>query len=139
MTVHAFLPGYNGIRGLQYLPFNRFSGPTLGSNPDEGYRNVPDSSEPPPNVWGDKLFLVKFQVGLGEMPPSNMMLYDRKRSFQVFMLPQDNTELFSAFFREMTGPRGGHGGLKMYRWARRTGNWQFSVCLDREPLTDTKW
>ena len=117
---------------------NRFSGPALVTNP-ERLHFTPDRSTPPPNVWGDKVFLVKIQVGLGDTPPSNMMLYDRKRSFQVFMRPDDDSERFSAFYREMTGPRGGHGGLKMYRWARRTGDWELSICLDREPLMDTKW
>ena len=135
MTVRASLPGLEAVEG-SYL--NRLSGPSLASDlAQQTY--APDTSKPSLNVWGNKLFLVKIQIGLDVMPPSNMLLYDRKRSFKVFMVPQDDTARFSAFFLEMTGPRGGHEGLKMYRWARRTGDWEFSICLDRAPSADTKW
>ena len=117
---------------------NRLSGPTMGSVVGRN-RTTLDASRPPPNVWGDKPFLMKLQVALGHTPPSNMVLYDRKRSFEVYLLSQDNPPLFAAFLNEMTGPRGGYEGLKMYRWARRTGDWQFSVCLDRTPPNDAKW
>ena len=41
---------------------------------------------------------------------------------------------------EMAGPRGGYQGLKMYRWARRTSEWELNICLDRvPPQTDTNW
>ena len=124
------------MQGVQGRFFNRFSGP---SAEDSKWLDFNGPSSSPPNVWGDKLFILKIQVGMGSQTPSNMMLYDRKQSFRVFMVPEDDTERFSAFLREMTRPRGGHGGLKMYRWARRTGDWEFSVCLDRAPLVDTKW
>lgn len=94
----------------------------------------------PPNTAGERLFLVKFQVGMGGgAEPGQMMLYDRKRTFQFFFHRQDDRALFGEFYKEMCGPRGGHGGLKMYRWAKRTGDWELSVCLDRAPTTDTKW
>ena len=96
----------------------------------------------PANAAGERLFLVKFQVGMGGGgggEPGQMMLYDRKRTFQFFFHRQDDRKLFGEFYREMCGPRGGHGGLKMYRWAKRTGDWELSVCLDRAPTTDTKW
>ena len=93
----------------------------------------------PPDVWGDRLFLIKFQIGLGSAVPPYMMMYDRKRSFQVFTVPQDGAAPFAELLADMRGPRGGYGGIKMYRWARRTGDWEFSVCVDREPQTDTKW
>lgn len=93
----------------------------------------------PPNIWGDKLFLLKFQTSLTQGVPPYMMIYDMKRSFQVFFVPEDDPALFTELMREMTGPRGGYGGVKMYRWAKRTGDWQFEVCVDREPKTVTKW
>ena len=99
----------------------------------------PSDSEAPPNDHGDNLFLIKMQVGVGAASPQHMMLYDRKRSFQLWWFRAQDPATFGEFCAEMVGPRGGYGGLKMYRWAKRTGDWEFSICLDREPLTDTKW
>ncbi|KAI0704233.1 hypothetical protein C8T65DRAFT_830856 [Cerioporus squamosus] len=101
-------------------------------------RKITDSESAPPNVWGDRVFMIKLQVGLGSETPGHMMIYDRKRSFQGFMLREDNPA-FDEFYMEMLGPRGGFQGMKMYRWAKRTGDWELTVCLDRQPQLDTKW
>ncbi|KAI0767661.1 hypothetical protein C8Q74DRAFT_1204367 [Fomes fomentarius] len=93
----------------------------------------------PPNVWGDKLFLIKIQIGLGEELPAHMMAYDMKRSFQVFLAHEDDPALFMDMHAEMVGPRGGYSGIKMYRWAKRTGDWELNICLDRELKTEIKW
>ena len=119
---------------------NRFSGPgdTMDALMKRTY--VPGVSDkvPPVNIWGNKLFLVKIQPTMSGSP-THMMLYDRKRSFQVFFVREDDTVNFAAFLEEVRGPRAEMKGLKMYRWARRTGDWEFSVCLDRAPAVDTKW
>ncbi|KAH9925057.1 uncharacterized protein BXZ73DRAFT_50096 [Epithele typhae] len=103
--------------------------------PQKRTRNL---SSVPPNAWGEKPFVVKFQAGMQHMP-MHLMMYDRKRSFQVFFVQQDDPTLFAEFLAEVRRPRGGHEGLKMYRWARRTGDWTFNVCLDRAPTTGTQW
>lgn len=100
-----------------------------------------DLNEPPPNVWGERAFIVKLQLSLvSDAPQPHMMAYDRKRSFQVFLHSEDNPDEFLAVMLEMAGPHGGYQGLKMYRWARRTSEWELSICLDRvPPQTDTNW
>ncbi|KAI0752538.1 hypothetical protein C8Q80DRAFT_1117939 [Daedaleopsis nitida] len=132
-TVRHTLPG---LEDMFLATVNKFSA-SLKDTP------ILDPSEhantPPPNVWGDKLFLVKIQIGLNPAAPRYMMLYDMKRSFQVFLCPAENPLLFENLHAEMTGPRGGYGGIKMYRWAKRTGDWQFDICVDRDPQTDIKW
>ena len=107
----------------------------------ESRQHRADGTTAPVNVWGDKLFLVKFQAGMGPAGyrPQHIMLYDRKRSFQLFFHRAGDPALFEDFHGEMCGPRGGHGGLKMYRYAKRTGDWELSVCLDRAPTADVKW
>ncbi len=93
----------------------------------------------PPSVWGDKLFLVKIQISLGEELPVHTMVYDMKRSFQVFLARKDDPALFMDMHAEMLGPRGGYGGIKMYRWAKTAADWQLNICLDREPRKEIKW
>ncbi|KAI0767664.1 hypothetical protein C8Q74DRAFT_970140 [Fomes fomentarius] len=92
---------------------------------------------PPPNVHGERTFLIKIQTPMNPRNPG-FMIYDRHKSFgSVFFCQQDNPELYREFLVETRGPRGGYGGHKMYRWARRTGDFELSVCLDKAPETGT--
>ena len=94
----------------------------------------------PPNGCGDRPFLVKLQLEVPGAPPQSMMVYDRKRSLGlVYVHRRDDDALFTRLVEEMRGPRGGYGGLKMYRWARRSGEWELSVCVDRQPTSGTEW
>ncbi|RDX40254.1 hypothetical protein OH76DRAFT_1413095 [Lentinus brumalis] len=133
------LPVHNGLQGMDNIymtTVNRFHNDFDAAS---RARKI-DPNVVPPNVWGDRVFIVKLQVGVvpGQYP--YMMIYDRKRSFEVFLRSEEDVELFATFVGEMRGERGGHGGIKMYRWARRTGDWELSVCLDRvPPPTDTNW
>ncbi|KAI0752552.1 hypothetical protein C8Q80DRAFT_460968 [Daedaleopsis nitida] len=132
-TFRRTLPGPGDQRGTI---FNRFGGdPVTTLFHDPRYL----AETPPPDVWGDKVFLVKMQVPLVAGPPGNMLLYDIKRSFHVYIIRADNPAVFAELYAEMTGPRGGHRGLKMYRWAKRTGDWQLEICVDREPNVEVKW
>ena len=127
------------MEGGHMALLNKFSSGAMGFQERASQTYQPSDSEAPPNDHGDNLFLIKMQVGLGAAPPQHMMLYDRKRSFQLWWFRAQDPATFDEFYAEMDGPRGGYGGLKMYRWAKRTGDWELSICLDREPLTDTKW
>lgn len=92
---------------------------------------------PPPNVHGERTFLIKIQTPMNPRYPA-FLIYDRQKSFQsVFFCQQDNPELYREFLVETRGPRGRYDGNKMYRWARRTGEFELSVCLDRAPETGT--
>ena len=46
-------------------------------------------------------------------------------------------EVFDKVADEMS--RTGFLGAKMFRWAKRTGEWEMSVCLDREPKENVQW
>ncbi|KAI0372563.1 hypothetical protein BV20DRAFT_964170 [Pilatotrama ljubarskyi] len=117
----------------QYTDLTRMKG-------DSGSMTVGDPNKPFPNTHGDKPFLVKLQVGLGGPGLTGIMVYDRQRSFnQVYVTHWDNPVAFEELVEEMEGPRGGFGGLKMYRWAKRTGDWELSICVDRQPQTDVRW
>ncbi|TFK85917.1 hypothetical protein K466DRAFT_525107 [Polyporus arcularius HHB13444] len=93
----------------------------------------------PPNIHGEKTFLVKVQAPHG-VPQQAFMIYDRRKSFRsVFFWREDAASVYDDCIAEITGPRIAFGGRKMYRWAKRTGDFELSVCLDREPNTDIRW
>ncbi|KAI0689810.1 hypothetical protein C8T65DRAFT_721316 [Cerioporus squamosus] len=93
---------------------------------------------PIPSIPGLDPKQMKYMSNMNKSGWAYMTIYDRKRSFQGFMLRKDNPA-FDEFYMEMLGPRGGFEGMKMYRWAKRTGDWELTVCLDRQPQLDTKW
>lgn len=41
---------------------------------------------PPLNIHGDKVFMVKLQAPMGGSMPDNILIYDRQRSFQVYLM-----------------------------------------------------
>ncbi|KAJ3542898.1 hypothetical protein NM688_g5924 [Phlebia brevispora] len=93
---------------------------------------------PPDNIHENNPFLIKLQIG-GIKDIGNFLIYDRQRSFQVNFIQTANREVFQKLKDEAEGPRGGPLGLKMYRWAKRTGDFELSVCLDRAPQEEIKW
>jgi len=93
-----------------------------------------DPNAPPPNVHGDKVFLVKFQISLSQFGSNaSMLLYDRQKSFQVYWKKAEDPRIFAE------GEKAMGDKLKIYRWARRVGDYQLSVCFDRTPETDPVW
>ncbi|KAF8075304.1 hypothetical protein FPV67DRAFT_1605748 [Lyophyllum atratum] len=64
---------------------------------------------------------------------TSMLLYDRQRSFQVYWQRGEGEGVFGEGERAM-GDR-----MKIYRWARRVGDYHLSVCFDRAPETDPVW
>lgn len=99
---------------------------------------IPTSS-PPPNVHGDKVFMIKVQAGM-DKTTTTILIYDRHRSFkEVYFVEADDPATHAAVLAEIKGPRGGYDELKMYRWAKRTGDNLLSVCLDRAPTSPILW
>ncbi|KAL6304709.1 hypothetical protein BKA93DRAFT_732547 [Sparassis latifolia] len=123
------MPGFEGH--YSYI-FNRF-------NFNNKYTGLRTNHEryPPPNAHGAKAFLVKLQIGLANRDA--YMIYDRQRTLESFFRQDRDLVLFAEIRREMDGPRGGHAGFKMYRWAKRVSDWELSICLDKEPQADVKW
>ena len=136
ITFQTSFPGVDSTKSRYMTNINKFSSDLSGRSTMT--RELKDTDPAPPDVWGDKVFMIKFQVPATFGEPDHIMIYDRKRSFRVFVLRKNNPA-FGDFYAEMLSPRGGFQGLKMYRWAKRTGEWGLSVCLDRQPQTDTQW
>ncbi len=123
------MPQYEG--GVAVI-VNRFN----SARPEEP--RGPNDTSVPSNIHGDKVFLIKIQIG-GMGGEGNLLIYDRQRSMQVYFIQSMDREVFKKFREEIEGPRGGYNGLKMFRWAKRFGDFQLSVCLDRAPQEEVKW
>ncbi|KZT04914.1 uncharacterized protein LAESUDRAFT_760660 [Laetiporus sulphureus 93-53] len=101
----------------------------------------PNPDEPQLNIHGDKLFLVKLQnqQSSGPMASETILIYDRRQSLVAYFVKGKASEVYDEIRKEIQGPRGGYQGLKTYRWAKRVGDWELSICLDREPQTEIRW
>lgn len=87
------------------------------------------------NIHGTRPFLVKIQRPLSP-GGQEMLIYDRQKSIQAFMLQVDNPDAYSLAMDEM---KTGYMGIKIYRWAKRIGERQLSICFDKAPATDPDW
>ncbi|KAG6891133.1 hypothetical protein C0992_010428 [Termitomyces sp. T32_za158] len=93
-----------------------------------------DQNTPPQNIHGEKAFLIKLQISLSQSGmDSSMLIYDRQKSFQVNWLKSQDAKVYQEGEKAM-----GHK-LKIYRWARRVGDYQLTVCFDKAPETDPVW
>lgn len=130
MPFTTALPGTEGMVGIA---LNRYDNAQSMPGPEKLNGKIL-----PPNVHGDKMFLIKLQANGSR----NFLIYDRKRTFTIYFVENESPAIFKKFEEEISGPRGQHYGgplYKMYRWAKRVGDWELSVCLDKEPQADIKW
>ena len=96
--------------------------------------------EPTPasgNQHNEHAFLVKIQrpASLTRNDDlSGLLVYDRGRTFQGYITVRENPEGYREVMNEMAD-----GRLKVYRWAKRVGDSELNLCLNREPLTVPQW
>ncbi|KAH8798446.1 hypothetical protein DL96DRAFT_1639411 [Flagelloscypha sp. PMI_526] len=104
--------------------------------------NSAKKPEVPSNIHGEKPFVIKLQSGVlpgARKGGRNMMIYDRQRSFQLYFdEPENDARVFDQVLYEMH-TNGVSGGMKMYRYAKRTGDWEISLCVDRGPVGEVPW
>ncbi|KAF9004441.1 hypothetical protein BDZ89DRAFT_1169257, partial [Hymenopellis radicata] len=111
---------------------------------------VVDADGPPPNIYGEKPFVIKLQrqlkadevdrelpgnVTIDEDGPKCMLVYDDRLTIRGHVLESENAEVYKKMFDEMLA---GENMQKMYRWAIRVGDYQLKVCLDRDPYFGEK-
>ncbi|KAF9022635.1 hypothetical protein BDZ89DRAFT_1070577, partial [Hymenopellis radicata] len=102
--------------------------------------------EVPVNVHGDQAFLIKLQRRLSEQemtlpfvsPESrkadgyqSILVYDRQRSFRAHVWDFTNEGVYEKVLGHIWAEE---NQKKMYRWAKRVGDHELSVCLDRSPV-----
>lgn len=96
-----------------------------------------DPTKPPKNTHASNPFLVKLQMDM--MARAHALIYDEERTFTVQILREncslsDWNQLDDAMLRY-----GLRGGLKMYAWAKRKSDWEFSIATDRLPEQNQPW
>ena len=94
--------------------------------------NAP-SSGVPANIHGTHPFLIKIQQSIGGF---DMLIYDRSRSFRVHCTPKEDPRavvIIASLVNASSTPG------KIYRWAKRVGDHQLSVCFDRAPQQTPTW
>ncbi|KAK7052837.1 hypothetical protein VNI00_004156 [Paramarasmius palmivorus] len=96
---------------------------------------VISSGNPPPNAHGDSPFLIKIQRAMTDRP-NPMLIYDRQRSLDVVLDHSVDPGSYEAALKQMPT---GYRGLKIYRWAKRTGDWELTICFDKIPVKDPLW
>ena len=122
--------------------------PTLtsyrASDPLNQSVDIPREGEgvPPRNVHSANPFLVKIQLPVDDFGRvergGTILIYDRQKSIVGYVTPSMCSQEYARVTAECTA-RGKVGGLKMYRWAKRAGPLQLSVCLDIEPDEEVRW
>ena len=101
--------------------------------------NVPSDDsfltrEPPPDIHNGQIFLAKFQKSLDPPgDPTDILVYDRQRSFRIMWMRESETDLFVNTCALMGNKH------KCYRWIKRVDDFSFAVCLDRAPAEDPLW
>ncbi|KAJ3720026.1 hypothetical protein C8R42DRAFT_710715 [Lentinula raphanica] len=109
------------------VSWNNMSGPTKDNLKSRPYEDDPVL---PTNIHSQNPFLIKMQRG-----PA-ILIYDRTRSIEVFLCPEND---LNGYEKTMSQMHTGQMGLKIYRWAKRTGEDRLSVCLNRPPPKDPQW
>ncbi|KAG9028966.1 hypothetical protein FS837_003679 [Tulasnella sp. UAMH 9824] len=87
----------------------------------------------PPNEHGENPFLIKVQYN----GSPEMMVYDRTRALETFFNKNENPRMFdqlAALVKEK-----GFMGMKIYVWAKRTGDFELSLALDKIPSQNVPW
>lgn len=89
----------------------------------------PGYGPPEPNTHGDRPFLVRLMLpkflSMSEGSSGDIFVCSRRRSLQHILQEPDpqNKERLMNVARSTAN----------YRWAKRTGDWQLSICIDHVP------
>lgn len=98
------------------------------------HANRLNSLQPPPDVHGDRAFLLKIQyvrpsTDKGALDLAQYVVCDRQRTFEGY-LRSNGSPSWSTVVKQIPPLAMNE---KLYRWAKRSGDWELSICLDREP------
>lgn len=99
------------------------------------FENVEYAKEPPPNIHGDKPFLVRL-IQWSSPRGDALVATDRHYSLLVQIESQDQPEVYEDVAEEV---RRRAGDTYACWWAKRVGEWELSICIDRKPSDDVSW
>jgi hypothetical protein len=115
------------LSGLSSISINRYDDWEDSSSIHGGESR----NQIPTNIHGDNHHIVKLQLPMGRM--DHMFLYDREKSFQAFLRQDKNPDAFAELVVEMGN------WPKLYRWAKRVGDWEWKICVNRGPQPEPRW
>lgn len=94
-----------------------------------------------PNTHGNRPFLIKI-LASSESPSESpyevngssaaVSIYDKGKTLTVIVLQESDPQQYELL---ITATR----STSHFRWAKRTCDWQMSICIDREPEDDPTW
>jgi hypothetical protein len=108
------------------------------------------NNDPPPNAYGSRPFIVKIQRPLptdpaldmvaaaAGVPQDLMLMYDQQRTFTVCFDRNAAPEVYDKVLDTIVNDRV-CGGMKTFRWAKRIGDWQLSICLSKALDNKPPW
>lgn len=94
------------------------------------------SKEPLPNIHSHKLFLITLRPGTAATGQDVIIAFDRHYSLIAHIAPEGQAEAYKDIAREVYSRR---NDVYMCRWAKRVGEWELSICIDRKPSDDVSW
>lgn len=100
---------------------------------------VPAGSRFPPNVHGDRPFVVKLQTGANRdlMGGHSLQISDRKESFLLYF--EDDQSMLEPRLNLTDQSVEGTIAVQFYRWALRTSDEELKVCIDVPPSNAILW
>ena len=132
-TIPITKPSQDRMTGsLVYQP--GYVGPYGSSATIEQYHMT--DTTPPFNVHGSSPFILKMQMDNGF---SNILLNDEDSSVRVRMWEHATPADIWSELKDKFGLHGSMGGHKLYVWAKRVSDWEFSVVLDIFPKSPEGW
>ncbi|KAH9934586.1 uncharacterized protein BXZ73DRAFT_100776 [Epithele typhae] len=122
-----------------YCEPSRFQVPLASLDPVRIEGSIPERSASRQTPSGprrsEKLFLMR----IFEPEPGELLICDSRRVL-LFSLGRGRNESLRELFAEVRGARDENGIPTIYRWAKRTGEWTYDICLDRAPPAEwTGW
>lgn len=105
------------------------------------------NNSPPPNTHASLPFLVKMQMstiygrGYGDpsIPRCFLLFYDELRTISVNSLREECDPELWVKLDSTLARLGSLDGVKLFVWARRTGEWELSITLDPLPVQNLPW
>lgn len=98
--------------------------------------NIHHSTDITPNPYGSQPFLLKIQLAISA-PEGSMLIYDQTRAIQLNIFQSNAPPDVWNKIEGVCQAEGALKGLKLYVWARRKSDAEFSIAIDRLPDQQT--
>lgn len=98
--------------------------------------SIRQDTDTTPNPYGSQPFLLKLQLPISS-PEAIMLIYDQTRAIQLNIFRANTPLDVWSKIEDVCQAEGALKGLKLYVWARRKSDMEFSIAIDRLPDQQT--